>query len=397
MAEEHATRELGDCEPAADHVLARRTRDSRMIVHTSAPAFNAEVPAELLTDSFITPTPLFFKRNHAPVPLIDGSKYRLTVDGIVKEPLSISLAALKERFEKVTIAATLQCAGNRRTAMKAVKDVRGVPWGPSAVGTATWTGVLLRDVLLEAGLPLPLRSDLHVEFEGIDPLPPGKGEGGYGSSIPLSKAMSIDGDVLLAYSMNGEPLPADHGYPLRVVVPGFIGARSVKWLKRISVRVGESDNFYQARDYKLFRPSVDWDSVDALWDSATSIQEYPVNSFITSPKHGERLSGPGSVQGYALAGGGRRIIRVDVSLDGGRSWTAAKLQQMDSERLRHWTWTLWSMPVVDWPADTEIVVRAWDDGSNTQPQDVASVWNLRGVISNAWHRVKPLVLPASKL
>jgi sulfite oxidase len=169
------------------------------------------------------------------------------VHGLVERELDLSLTTLREAFREREVTATLQCAGNRRAGLIAIRDIPGeAPWGPGATGTATWTGVALADVLALAG---PLREAAHVGFEGADRLPGGRAAQRFGGSIPLDKACRPE--VLLAWAMNGEPLPPVHGAPLRVVVPGYIGARSVKWLERIEVRSTPWPGYFQHVAYRL--------------------------------------------------------------------------------------------------------------------------------------------------
>ncbi|XP_068598095.1 sulfite oxidase, mitochondrial [Brachionichthys hirsutus] len=354
--------------------------------------FNAEPPPELLTDSYITPSAIFFKRNHLPVPQVDPASYRLHVEGLARGVLTLSLEELKTRFPKHTVTATLQCAGNRRSEMNKVKRVKGLNWGIAAISNATWSGARLRDVLLAAGYgPDVAKWALHVQFEGLDEDVTGTT---YGASIHLNKAVSEDGDVLLAYEMNGEELPADHGYPVRVVVPGTVGARNVKWLGRIRVSAEESGSHWQQNDYKGFSPGTDWDTVD--FTSAPAIQELPVQSAITTPADGaavDRSSEEVTVKGYAWSGGGREVVRVDVSLDGGETWQVAELKgggTGDAPPGRAWAWKLWEVtaPLPAGSRELEIVCKAVDSSYNMQPDTVGPIWNLRGVLSNAWHSVR---------
>jgi sulfite oxidase len=277
----------------------------------------------------------------------------------------------------------------------------------------------------------------HVHFMGLE---------AYGASIPIKKAIDPQGDVLLAYSMNDEPLPRDHGFPLRAIVPGHVAARSVKWLNHITLSDEESTSQWQRKDYKCFGPNQT--KVD--WDTAPAIQELPVQSAITTLKLGKWIDPkaepnvlknvqeqPASAQssleqeivmsGYAFSGGGRSIIRVDVSLDGGSSWTQAYLlpdcvSKNGSPSPCHghgaWSWKRWrfegSVPLdafkerrsgtTDNPlaaaaqqSNTEhdgqkrctaVLVKATDDAYNTQPESHAATWNLRGNLATAWHRVQ---------
>ncbi|XP_040839871.1 sulfite oxidase, mitochondrial [Ochotona curzoniae] len=352
--------------------------------------FNAEPPPELLAENYITPNSIFFTRNHLPVPNVDPDTYRLHVVGAPgSDSLSLSLDDLR-KFPKHEVTVTLQCAGNRRSEMSQVKEVKGLEWRTGAISTARWAGARLCDVLLQAGHQRG-DTETHVCFEGLDSDPTGTA---YGASIPLARALDPDADVLLAYEMNGQPLPRDHGFPVRVVVPGVVGARQVKWLGRVSVEPQESPSHWQRRDYKGFSPSVDWDTVD--FDSAPSIQELPVQSAITEPLDGETIqSGEVTVKGYAWSGGGRAVIRVDVSLDGGLTWQAAELHGEEQCPRKAWAWRLWQLqaPVPAGQKELNIVCKAVDDSYNVQPDTVAPIWNLRGVLSNAWHRVRVQVAP----
>uniref|UniRef100_V9IET3 Sulfite oxidase n=1 Tax=Apis cerana TaxID=7461 RepID=V9IET3_APICE len=151
------------------------------------------------------------------------------------------------------------CAGNRRSEMTKEKQLKGLNWGIGAVGNATWTGTRLCDILKD----LKIKEDdyNHIQFEGYDLDPSGTP---YGASIPISKAMDSRADIILAYEMNEQPIPRDHGFPIRVIVPGVVGARNVKWLAKIIVSKKESQSQWQQNDYKVFSPNTDWDNVDFL-------------------------------------------------------------------------------------------------------------------------------------
>ncbi|XP_037106890.1 sulfite oxidase, mitochondrial [Syngnathus acus] len=381
--------------PSMDPYSSDPERHPVLRVNSLKP-FNAEPPPELLSDNYITPSAIFFKRNHLPVPQVDPASYELQVDGLPGGVLKLSLEDLKKRFPKHTVTATLQCAGNRRSEMNKVKQVKGLNWGISAISNATWAGARLCDVLLAAGYsPDAARWARHVQFEGLDKDVTGTT---YGASIPVNKATSEEGEVLLAYEMNGEPLPADHGFPVRVVVPGTVGARNVKWLSKITVSAEESGSHWQQNDYKGFSPTTDWDTVD--FKSAPAIQELPIQSAITVPADGAMVPRAGeevTVKGYAWSGGGREVVRVDVSLDGGKTWQVARLRSGDEGKTpeptplgRAWAWKLWELtaPLPPDAHQLDIVCKAVDNSYNMQPDTVAPIWNLRGVLSNAWHRVK---------
>lgn len=361
-------------------------RNFKFIVNSVEP-FNAELPVSELTKSFVTPNESFFVRNHAPVPIVDLDSYQLKVSGLVNNTLTLSLTELKNRFPKVMVMASLMCAGNRRTELHNIQPVRGVGWGPSAISNAVWSGATLRAVLLAAGVH-PESRGLHVAFEGLDDV----NGTPYGGSIPIEKALDVNGEVLLAYEMNGEPLPRDHGYPLRVIVPGYIGARSVKWLASVVIQKEESRNFFQQKDYKLFPSHVTWDTVEPMWEVTPALLELNVQAVITFPEDRSVIDSglPCYIRGYAMAGGGRGISRVDVSIDGGSTWqTAALVQEKDHSSVgNHWSWTLWRHKVESLPTPCVIICRAWDAAFNGMPSE--REWNLRGVMHNSWSKVEVL-------
>ncbi len=231
--------------------------------------------------------------------------------------MDLSLATLREVFQEREVTATLQCAGNRRAALVAVHDIPGeAPWGPGATGTARWTGAALGDVLAVAG---PLHEAAHVGFEGADICPNATPAQRFGGSIPLDKARRPE--VVLAWAMNGEPLPAVHGAPLRVVVPGYVGARSVKWLERIEIRSQPWQGYLQHVAYRLLPE----DGTPGL-GAGMPLGLVALNADVLGPADGETVrAGPVEVSGYAFAGGERHVERVDVSLDGGARWWQADM------------------------------------------------------------------------
>jgi sulfite oxidase len=348
----------------------------RLKIHSTDP-FVGGPPLSLLRRQPITPTALFFVRNHAPVPEIDSGNYQLQITGLTRTAAILSLHDLA-RFPRLTVTATLQCAGNRRDELMAVEPIPGeVPWGADAISTARWNGVRLRDVLESVGVA---EGAQHVAFSGVDAVTRHGHTFGYGSSIPLAKALSAE--VLLADTMNGEPLPPLHGFPLRVVVPGYIGARSVKWLHAITLQAAPSDNYFQSHSYRLFAPHVRAETV--VWDEGLMLSEQSLNAVICTPEAGAVLrAGDVTVGGYAIAGGERAVARVDVSPDGGRTWHTARLPPAEP-----WAWQLWEIGLQLSPGPVELVVRACDSAANTQPERAASVWNFKGYMNNAWHRVR---------
>jgi sulfite oxidase len=285
-----------------------------------------------------------------------------------------------------------------------VKPVRGLTWGVSAIGNAVWTGVRLRDILKAAKIQVDEEAEggfksphgvEHVVFEGLDK---DLTNATYGASVSLETAYSPQSEVIVAYEMNGEPLSRDHGFPVRVVVPGVIGARSVKWLSKITASQKESESFWQKKDYKVFDPSIDWNNVDFLKEEA--VQTPNVQSVVCDYQFDEDSL---VVKGYAWSGGGRRIKRVDVSADGGVTWQVAEIlpvpESHKPQKVNHgWAWSLWTATI---PAtklhkqqttekdDTTVKVccKATDESFNVQPESADSIWNLRGLLCNSRHCV----------
>eukprot|EP00501_MAST-03F_sp_TOSAG23-6_P001925 GSMAST32.ASY1.ANO1.2005.1 assembled CDS len=317
-------------------------RSAALNVHTER-AFNAEPPASLI---------------------VDPKDYRLKIRGkSLSVELDLTIDDLKNLFDKQKIVMTLQCAGNRRSGLNEIRPTQGLPWGRGAMSTAEFGGVWLRD------------GAKYVQFTATDKP--------YDASVSVHKACSHQGDVLLAFEMNGEELPPEHGYPVRVLVPGHLGAQAYSTWQR------------------------DFSGVDV--NEGHSVQELPVQSAITYPQEGEVIEAEKgeaiSVAGYAWAGGGRKIVRVDVSADGGENWHTATLKEGSQQPLgKAWactTWTLWEADVVlsedgDKMNDkkgrnVELCVRAIDESFNTQPENPASIWNLRGILNNSWDRVNIIV------
>jgi sulfite oxidase len=359
-------------------MMNRPTSNDHLIVHTEMP-YNAEPPLDRLRASRTTAVEDFYVRRHGNIPQLDDRVHRLRVGGRVATPLDLSMAELRARFSERTVTAVMQCAGNRRADMQPVRPTSGDPWAPGAIGNATWTGVAVADVLRTAGADTDM--SLHVAFDACDEVDmPDEGRFTYGASIPMAKALSPE--VLLAYAMNGEPLAPEHGFPLRVVVPGFAGVRSPKWLSTITVQDRPSDNHMQQRDYKLLPPDVTADTVD--WSKGVTIYDMPLNAAICEPApHASLKAGRTVVRGYAIATA-REITRVDVSPDGGRTWTQAEL---DRDRETSWSWTFWSVALDLKKGEHELTVRAWDSAGQTQPAQPDDTWNFKGYLSAAWHRV----------
>jgi nitrate reductase (NAD(P)H) len=283
-------------------------RHPALVRLTGKHPFNSEPPVpRLMSHGFITPVPLHYVRNHGPVPKADWSTWTVEMTGLVKRPAKLTMEQLATEFEAVELPVTLVCAGNRRKEQNMVRQSVGFNWGPGAISTSVWRGVRLRDVLRRCGV----MGAANVCFEGAEDLPGGGGSK-YGTSLRREVAMDPARDVILAYMQNGEPLAPDHGFPVRVVVPGFIGGRMVKWLSRIIVADKESESYYHYRDNRVLPSHVDAElaNAEAWWYKPEyMINELNINSVITTPGHDEVLpinalttQRPYTFMGYAYSG-----------------------------------------------------------------------------------------------
>jgi len=356
----------------------RKQTQRKLIVRQKSP-LNAEPALADLVQSWITPTPAFYIRNHGSIPKLATGSFRLKVEGLVRKPLELSLRELAGRFPAAAAVATMTCAGNRRYEHSKVKKVGGVQWREGAIGNARWAGVRLSDVLKAAGLKPEAR---HVWFDGLDEIDHKGKTIVFGGSIPLEKAMADTKAMpgtLLCTQMNGKPLTPAHGAPLRTVVPGYIGARSVKWLGRIVVSDRPSPNHYVADAYKIV---TEGDKLELA--EAGPIYTMPLNSVICAPSDGAKLkSGTVRVAGYALPPGrpGRSVARVEISTDDGRTFRPATI----TSARREYCWVLWSADVPVSATTTQLIVRCVDSAGHAQPRTVP--WNMKGYMYNAWHRV----------
>ncbi len=346
-----------------------------LIVRSENP-FNAEPSLAHLVAAATTLVEHFYVRNHGPIPTIKVDEFNVRIEGLVRKPIEFSLAEIKAKFRQHEAVATLTCAGNRRSEMSAVKAVPGVQWDAGAIGHAKWSGALLADILATAELKPDAK---HVWFEGFDPIKEKDGTvAPFGGSIPLDRALAKEHPALVAHAMNGESLSPEHGFPLRTIVPGYIGARSVKWLTKITVSDRPSPNHYVAEAYKL----IQTDAKDEL-AKAEPIYEFPINSAICSPAAGAMLkAGEVTVSGYALPPGDGKstIAKVELSADGGRTWRDAELVSKPAVN----AWQLWQAKLRLPAGKHEFVVRATDSGGRTQPEK--GTWNLKGYLWNGWHR-----------
>jgi DMSO/TMAO reductase YedYZ molybdopterin-dependent catalytic subunit len=323
------------------------------IVRVESP-LNLEMPFETL-EGFLTPTESFYVRTHFPIPSIDRDAWWLRIEGEVENSFALNYEELLE-LESVTIPATLECAGNNRSFLD--PKVKGVQWGLGAVGTAEWTGVPLSILLDRAHAKT---NGHHVVLEGADggmledPKSP-PGELKFARSIPIAKARA---DVLLAYKMNGRELPPEHGFPVRAIVPGWYAMASVKWLQRIIVIEQPFMGYYQTIDYAY------WEREKAIAE-LTPLTEMQVKAQIAKPAEGDVVTANSRVRvhGAAWTSNGE-ITKVELSTDGGTTWTEAKLLgESKPNAWRLWE-VIWQTPTA--PGRQTLIARATDSLGRTQP------------------------------
>jgi len=357
-------------------VLSTRGADTAtkdMIVRSVTPE-DFETPLAAFT-SWITPTEHFFVRSHMSRPTVDLAAWRLSVTGEVSTPLTLTMDDLK-KLPAVELVSVLECAGNGRAFYK--PGVAGMQWTGGGVGNARWRGVRLADVLKKAGMKSTAQ---HVLFNGAD-TPPGTMPD-FKRTVPVKK--SLDPDTLLAFEMNGEPLPVSHGFPLRLVVPGWAGDCSVKWVTDIQPLDKEFDGFWMKTAYRYpVRPVMPGAAVDPA--DLKPIEAIRPKSIIAGPADGAGVgNGPVRIHGTAWSGESP-VARVDVSTDGGRTWRAATLGR-DKAR---YAWRLWEF---NWtppgPGSYVLMARATDAVGATQP--VVEDWNPSGYLWNVVQQVRVAV------
>jgi DMSO/TMAO reductase YedYZ molybdopterin-dependent catalytic subunit len=322
---------------------------------------NAETPIEFLRP-WITDNAVFFKRNQGQfmeTPL-ELSDWKLIVDGLVVKKLSLTFEDI-QRMPKVELANTLECSGNSRSLLK--EKASGNPWTIGGVGNAIWGGIWLKDLLERASLKEDAK---HISFEGLDK-PLGSAGIKFIRSIPLEKA---NASTLLAYEMNGEPLPLKHGYPLRALALGWTGANCVKWLHKITVLDRPYEGHFMDKVYRIFQKGEDP-------ESGAIVKDIVIKSIIFEPLNDETLrAGVVAIRGAAYAGEAG-IKGVDVSVDGGQTWNPAKLIGIQQTYAwRHWEF-LWDVRKA---GDYTIMARATDTLGRQQPE--TALWNVLGYGNN---------------
>ena len=354
-------------------VLAQKVQGFQ--AHSARP-LTGSVPAQM-HDFDITPNDRMYIRNNLLTPDLDASKYVLRVTGLVDKPLQLSLADLK-KLPSFTTASMLECAGSGRSAY--LPKASGTPWlETGGMGCPRWTGVSLSEVLNLAGVKPNAR---HIAFSGED----------FGAvptvpkvirSIPMSKAM--ERHTMIVWGMNGADLPKIHGYPLRSVVPGWVGSASIKWLSGVEVLDAPFKGTYMDSSYRV--PPYAIEPGQKMPPGAVSTEAWPVKSMITAPAPNDRYKAGGLlvVRGSAWAGD-NDIDKVELSFDEGITWERARLWAQSDK----YAWRRWSLEVpINKVGYMTILARATDDKGNTQP--IVPAWNPLGYLWNGVHRVGILV------
>src|SRR5688572_8789147 len=368
--------------PAADPAgtipvdVVKKEKVAAMQYHSERP-LTGSVPAHH-HDFDVTPSDRMFVRNNLLTPDLNAAQHRLSVKGLVDKEISLSFDELKKSFPVVTVQGMLECAGSGRTNFSPTAS--GTPWGQTGgMGCPKWTGVRLADVLKAAGVKA---NGAHVAGQGGDP-------GMIATaapvirSVPLAKAM--DADTLLAWDMNGAPLPKVHGYPLRLVVPGWVGSASTKWLHTLTVLDAPFKGTFMTSSYVM--PKWPVEPGQKMPPDTVSTEAWPVKSMITFPAPNARVKGANlvAVRGRAWVGIGA-IDLVEVSVDEGVSWQRARL----GPRGDRYAWRTFTF---DYQPQRfgylTFLARAWDDRGNAQP--MVPSWNPLGYFWNGVHRVGVVV------
>ena len=350
-----------------------------LILLTDRPV-QLETPRHYFRTAF-TPNEAFYVRWHLEgIPnAVDLKNWKLQIEGSVNKPVALSFPELTQKFKPISVAALNQCSGNSRSRLQ--PRVPGGQWGNGAMGNAMWTGVRLRELLDMAGVK---SGSLLVQFQGLETA---QGAKGLGSNLFL-KSLDLGNPVLneciVAYLMNGEPLPMLNGFPVRLVVPGYFATYWTKCLTWIRVLDVPDENFWMKTGYRVPdtpRGNTTPEDVKAAKVKMNPIERFPVRSFLISPDGSSKIPAGMNVtlQGIAFSGFGR-VNRVEVSDDGGKSWTAARLgEDHGAYSFRTWeaSWTAKS------PGRYSLAVCATDEKNNTQPDE--PVWNPGGYL---WNRIE---------
>ncbi|KAJ3533482.1 hypothetical protein NM688_g7276 [Phlebia brevispora] len=385
-------------------------RSSKLLRLTGTHPLNAEANlTELFDAGMITPTKLHYVRSHGAVPQLSWETHKLSVysdpPGLVYAREWSMDEIAEGNFRVIEIPITIACDGNRRKEMNMIKQTAGVNFSAAGVSTCLWRGVYVRDILLASGLKdQPDTERWYLNFEGADEC----SEGTYATSIPLMHAMDVNNDVILAFGQNKRVLHPDHGYPLRAIIPGYVGGRQVKWVQKLYITKEPNSSYYHIWDNRVlpaFIKSKD-DPLAVVFHNheSTACMEQTLQSVICKPAHNEVILLPNgiangidkcyTVQGFAYNGCGTAINRVELTTDGGKTWKYC-FKRYIPKPLRngekHWAWIFWScdVPLKDLSNSRELAVRACDGKMQTQPEHMS--WNMTGMMNNAWYRIRHVI------
>jgi len=391
----------------------RVARDPRLLRLTGSHPFNSEPPlTSLFNDGFITSSNLHFVRNHGPVPHVEDEEimsWKFSVEGLVDEPFEMNIYDMIKNFPQYTNPVTLCCAGNRRKEQNQVKKGKGFNWGAAGVSTSLWTGSFLWDVISKAK---PSKKARFLWMEGCD----NPAKGSYGTCIPLPMVKDPERQIMLVYKQNGIYLEPDHGKPLRIIIPGVVGGRSVKWLKKLVLSDIPSNNWYHFFDNRVLPTMVtpEMASSDESWwkDERYALYDLNLQSITVYPENDEKLIINSSnedevyeIKGFAYNGGGKRVGRIEVSLDNGNTWQLCEIDYPEDQyreagafelfggtvnvcdRMSCLCWCFWKLKVSKkhLKSSNGIVVRAMDISMTVQPRNM--YWNVTSMLNNWWYRV----------
>ena len=368
-------------------------RSKKLIKHHSFP-YCAESPQSQLINHFYTPNDLFFVRNHNSIPEeVNLEDYKLEIElPNSDEHFEYNFIDLLNNIKSTKKSTLLACSGLRRKHFG--PTVKGIHWKSGAIGNGIWEGISIKDLFSYIGINFKNEEieNLHFQCYGLDKDFQGEN---YNVSIPLKEALE---QGILANRYNHENIPFDHGYPVRFIIPGFIGVRNVKWLKKIKISNQEAQGSFQQKDYKIFPSNTDISKVDL--SKINPVMTWEVSSSICSPDeeieidHKDKIL---NLKGWAFGTKGNEIFKIELSFDNGISWI-----QIPNKDLRFDTnddgkvfgWTTWKYKICEEELKQHIIkgnlntwVRATDLKGNTQPNSSEEIINFRGLMNNSIHKV----------
>jgi len=354
----------------------------------------AEADDARLIRNFYTPSEDFFVRNHFSVPTLEIEDYFIEIKRQDQEETQrFFLNSIEDIFGTKNVVTMMTCSGNRREHFNSIKKTKGLTWGTGAMSNGNWSGVAVSDLLRSIGITEENCKGKHLivtgndkDFQGVH----------YSISIPLEHALEPSNMVLLATKYNGEEIPKEHGYPMRFVVPGYVGVRSVKWVKSLEISDNESKSSFQQKDYKIVY-GVDWENFDKVdLSQYKPIMELDTNSAILYPKNGQNIvteDGKLEIKGYAHGKWGIKVNRVEITFDDGKNWKSVDnvdFKNVSTDASKYFGWTLWKHKIELKEFNTQEVcfgVRVVDEEGNSQIENAKQLWNVRGLMNNSIHKV----------